>query len=72
MLFTATYADFKLIAAQFTGGKLFFCTVGGFRAFGMASGFPVLVLSLGAQPGSWAADFPAAIQLTSTTMTPIG
>lgn len=72
MFFTTNYADFKLVAAQFASGKVFFCTAGGFKAWGMASGFPVLLLSIGSQPGTWATDFPAAIALTSGLMTEIG
>lgn len=66
------YADFKLIAGQFTSGKVFFCTAGGFKAWGMASGFPVLVLSIAAQPPTWATDFPTAIAISSLISTPIG
>ena len=67
MFFTLNYADFKLVAAQFTTGKVFFFDgITFFRIWGMASGFPVLACYLPtAKPGTFAADFPSAVQLAN-------
>lgn len=67
MFFTTIYADFKLIAAQFTSGKVFFFVSGNtFKVWGMASGFPVLACFLTTgQPGTFTTDFPAAIQISN-------
>lgn len=74
MFLTYTYADFKLVAAQFTSGKVFVFNNGStlFKVWGMASGFPVLVLSLQTKPGTFDADFPGAIVLSQPLTTDIG
>lgn len=72
MFVTYNYADFKAMAAVFTSGHVFFFSGTGFKIWGMASGFPVLVCSLATQPGSFAADFPTAVQVSAMLGTELG
>jgi len=73
---TGVYADFKLIAAQFTSGHVFFfdgvASQGVFKIWGMAASFPVLICSLTARPATFATDFPSAIQIAQPLSTVIG
>lgn len=72
MFIAQNYADFKLVAAAFTSGKVIFCSSTGFKIWGLASGFPVLVCMLNTQPATFTTDFPAAIQVSSMLGTEIG
>lgn len=73
MFFTTNYADFKLVAGQFTSGHVFFSSgTNSFKIWGMSSGFPVLVCGLTSQPSTFNTDFPSAISLTNGLMTEIG
>jgi len=76
MFVTAVYADFKLVAAQFTSGHVFFfdgvVAESLFKVWGMASGFPVLICSMPTKPATFATDFPSAIQISQPLSTIIG
>jgi hypothetical protein len=60
------YADFQAMFAALGGGPVFYHDGGGsnfqITAFTL-NGTAIRVTSIGAQPGSFATDYPAAIQL---------
>jgi hypothetical protein len=68
-LLISNYADFKLLASQFTSGKIFFCTTPVFKIWAMASGFPLVEVVPGSQPGTFTTDFPSAVQLSAPMST---
>ena len=70
----SSYADFKLIAAQFTSGHVFFFDGTAtptplFKIWAMASGFPSILVLLAARPSTFATDFPSAVQLSQPLST---
>lgn len=63
-----TYSDFQAVISSlpFKIGTVYYCTNGGFFAVALAADFSsgIVGLSQGSAPGSFATDYPNAIQLT--------